>query len=89
MWSQTWNIRRIEASTLMFFDPDTRELLRTRPNPLTYDQTRTLRGARPAGLPPRPSVEPVTIQRRVWGTPGSSWLQARNWLSAAATPIPS
>jgi hypothetical protein len=55
---------RIEAATLMFFDPDTRELLRTRPNPLTYDQARKLRGARPAGPPPRPSVEPVTVQRR-------------------------
>lgn len=59
---------RIEAATLMFFDPDTRELLRTRPNPLSYDQARKLRGARPAGPPPRPSVEPVTIQRRVWDT---------------------
>ncbi|MGH3515678.1 MAG: hypothetical protein ACRDRB_25945 [Pseudonocardiaceae bacterium] len=29
---------RIEQATLMFFDPDTRELLRTRTNPLTYDQ---------------------------------------------------
>jgi len=48
----------------MFFDPDTRELLRTRPNPLTYDQARKLRGARPAGPPPRPSMEPVTVQRR-------------------------
>lgn len=46
---------RIEAATLMFFDPDTRELLRTRPNPLTYDQARKLRGARPVGPPPRPS----------------------------------
>jgi transposase InsO family protein len=55
---------RIEDTTLMFFDPDTRELLRTRPNPLTYDQVRTLRGSRPAGPPPRPSVEPVTAQRR-------------------------
>jgi transposase InsO family protein len=55
---------RIEDATLMFFDPDTRELLRTRPNPLTYDQARILRGARPAGPPPRPSVEPVTVQRR-------------------------
>ncbi|MCA1695747.1 MAG: IS481 family transposase, partial [Actinobacteria bacterium] len=55
---------RIEAATLMFFDPDTRELLRTRPNPLTDDQIRTLRGARPAGPPPRPSIEPVTAQRR-------------------------
>jgi hypothetical protein len=55
---------RIEAATLMFFDPATRELLRTRPNPLSYDQARKLRGARPAGPPPRPSVEPVTVQRR-------------------------
>ena len=55
---------RIEDTTLMFFDPDTRELLRTRPNPLSYDQARKLRGARPAGPPPRPSVEPVTVQRR-------------------------
>jgi len=55
---------RIEESTLMFFDPDTRELLRTRPNLLTWGQVRRLRGARPAGPPPRPSVEPVTVQRR-------------------------
>jgi hypothetical protein len=55
---------RIEESTLMFFDPDTRELLRTRPNPLTCGQARRLRGVRPAGPPPRPSVEPVTVQRR-------------------------
>ena len=59
---------RIEAATLMFFDPDTRELLRTRPNPLSYDQARRLRGARPAGPPPRPSVEPVTVQRRASNT---------------------
>jgi hypothetical protein len=55
---------RIEPATLMFFDPDTRELLRTRPNPLSWDQIRKLRGARPAGPPPRPSTEPVTVQRR-------------------------
>jgi len=55
---------RIEEATLMFFDPDSRELLRTRPNPLTWDQARRLRGARPAGPPPRPSAEPVTVQRR-------------------------
>jgi transposase InsO family protein len=55
---------RIQDTTLMFFDPDTRELLRTRPNPLSWDQTRKLRGARPAGPPPRPSAEPVTVQRR-------------------------
>jgi transposase InsO family protein len=55
---------RIEEATLMFFDPETRELLRTRPNPLTWDQARAIRGARPAGPPPRPSAEPVTAQRR-------------------------
>lgn len=52
----------------MFFDPDTRELLRTRPNPLTYDQARRLRGARPAGPPPRPRTEPITVQRRASNT---------------------
>ena len=54
---------RIEDKTLMFFDPKTRELLRTRPSPLTWDQARRLRGARPAGPPPRPTAEPVTVQR--------------------------
>ena len=54
---------RIEPATLMFFDPATRVLLRTRPSPLTWDQARLLRGARPAGPPPRPSTEPVTVQR--------------------------
>jgi hypothetical protein len=55
---------RIEAATLMFFDIDTRELLRTRPNPLAMGQVGLLRGARAAGPPPRPSSEPVTVQRR-------------------------
>jgi transposase InsO family protein len=59
---------RIENDTLMFFDPATRVLLRTRPSPLTWDQARTLRGARPAGPPPRPSAEPVTVQRRASNT---------------------
>ena len=59
---------RIEENTLMFFDPATRVLLRTRPSPLTWDQARTLRGARPAGPPPRPSAEPVTAQRRASNT---------------------
>ncbi len=54
---------RIEATTLMFFDPRTRQLLRTRPSPLSWDQARRLRGARPAGPTPRPSAEPVTVQR--------------------------
>ncbi len=56
---------RIEPTTLMFYDLDTRELLRTRPNPLSHEQTRRLRGIRPAGPPPRPSSEPVRVQRRV------------------------
>jgi transposase InsO family protein len=59
---------RIEASTLMFFDPATRELLRTRPSPLTWDQACRLWGASPAGPPPRPSTEPVTVQRRASNT---------------------
>jgi hypothetical protein len=53
------------ARVVLFFDPDTRELLRARPNPLTPEQAVRLRGARPAGPPPRPSTEPVTVQRRV------------------------
>ena len=52
----------------MFFDPQTRELLRTRPSPLTWNQARLLRGARPAGPPPRPPTEPVTVQRRASNT---------------------
>ncbi len=59
---------RIEPTTLLFFDPQTRELLRTRPNPLTADQLLRLQGARPAGPPPRPRSEPVTVQRRVSAT---------------------
>jgi hypothetical protein len=46
----------------------TRELLRTRPSPLTWDQACTIRGASPAGPPPRPSTEPVTAQRRASNT---------------------
>jgi transposase InsO family protein len=61
-------IVRIEPHTLMFLDPQTRELLRVRPNPLTPEQARRLQGARPAGPPPRPRTEPVTVQRRVSAT---------------------
>jgi len=53
---------RIEENTLMFYDPTTRVLLRTRPNPLTPAQVARLRGARPAGPPPRPPSEPVRVQ---------------------------
>lgn len=52
----------------MFNDLDTRELLRVRSNPLTLDQARRLRGSRPAGPPPRPSVEPIRVQRRASNT---------------------
>jgi transposase InsO family protein len=59
---------RIEEQALLFFDPTTGELLRTRPNPLTRDQVVRLRGLRPAGPPPRPSQEPIRIQRRASDT---------------------
>jgi transposase InsO family protein len=55
---------RIEQHTLAYFDPVTRELLRTRPNPLTWQQCQRLRGARRAGPPPVPATSPVTVQRR-------------------------
>jgi hypothetical protein len=53
---------RIEPSVLLPFDLDTRELLRTRSNPLTEKRVLRLRGLRPAGPPPRPSLEPVPVQ---------------------------
>ncbi|MFE6959025.1 IS481 family transposase [Streptomyces sp. NPDC057696] len=56
---------RIEAATLSFFDPTSRELLRVRPNPLTSEEVGRLWGLRPAGPPPRPSVEPVRVHRRI------------------------
>jgi transposase InsO family protein len=59
---------RIEPATLMFYDLATRELLRTRKNPLTPEQVKGLRGVRPAGPPPRPSAEPVRVQRRASNT---------------------
>ncbi|MFI0454616.1 IS481 family transposase [Actinomadura sp. 6N118] len=55
---------RVEPDTLMYFDPDTRQLLRTRPNPFTAEQVARLRGTRPAGPPPRPATTPITVQRR-------------------------
>jgi hypothetical protein len=59
---------RIDATTLAFFDPDTRQLFRTRPNPLTLDEVARLRGIRPAGPPLTPSKEPVRVQRLVSAT---------------------
>ena len=56
---------RIDPATLSFFDPETRQLLRIRPNPLTPDEVARLRGLRPAGPPPVTSTDPVRVQRRV------------------------
>jgi hypothetical protein len=76
---------RIEQNTLMFFDPATRVLLRTRPSPLTWDQARLLRGARPAGPPPRrlPNRSP---SKESPATPASSWSPGRRSPSAVSTP---
>ncbi len=52
----------------MFYDLDSRDLLRVRPNPLSRDKIIRLRGNRPAGPPPRPSVEPIRVQRRASAT---------------------
>ena len=54
---------RVEPSTLLLFDLQTRTLLRTRPNPLPAEKILRLRGARPARPPPRPAQEPVRVQR--------------------------
>jgi transposase InsO family protein len=59
---------RIEEHTLMFYDPESRILLRTRPNPLTPAEVTRLRGVRPAGPPPRPPSEPIRVQRRASAT---------------------
>lgn len=57
-----------EGAPLLFFDPATRELLRTRPNPLQPGEAALLQQARPVGPVPRPSTEPVTVQRRASAT---------------------
>ena len=59
---------RIEPGQLQFFDLETRELLRTRPNPLSPGETAGLRGVRPVGPPLRPSTEPIRVQRRASST---------------------
>jgi transposase InsO family protein len=59
---------RIDEHTLMFFDPDIRHLLRTRPNPLTPAEVLRLRSARPAGPAPQPPTGPITVQRRASAT---------------------
>lgn len=61
-------VRIEQGQPLMFFDPDTRELLRTRPNPLDHDDAVRLQRQRAVGPVPRPSTEPVTVQRRASNT---------------------
>jgi hypothetical protein len=76
---------RIEDKTLMFFDPQARELLRTRPSPLP--------GTRPAASAARdrpgrhrghrPSRSPCSASP---ATPASSWSPAKRSPWAASTP---
>lgn len=54
-----------EGAPLLFFDLATRELLRSRPNPLPPGEAARLQQGRPVGPVPRPSTEPVRVQRRV------------------------
>ncbi|MBO0874655.1 MAG: IS481 family transposase [Pseudonocardia sp.] len=57
-----------EGCPLLFFDPETRELLRTRPNPLAPGEATRLQRGRPPGPVPRPSTEPITVERRASNT---------------------
>jgi transposase InsO family protein len=57
-----------EGCPLLYFDPETRELLRTRPNPLEPGEAAQLQRGRPPGPIPRPSTEPITVQRRASNT---------------------
>ena len=54
-----------EGAPLLFFDLATRELLRSRPNPLPPGDAARLQQGRPVGSEPRPSPEPIRAQRRV------------------------
>lgn len=57
-----------EGMPLMFFDLETRELLRSRPNPLQPGEAANLQQGRPVGPVPRPSTEPIRVQRRASNT---------------------
>ena len=74
---------RLETSLIMFFDLDSRELLRTRPNPLTSQQIQRLRGIRKAGPPPRPYVSRSRCSAEP-RTPAWSWSAARKSPSAVS-----
>jgi hypothetical protein len=57
-----------EGAPLLFFDPKTRELLRSRPNPLRPGEASKLQQARPVGPVPRRTTEPIRVQRRASNT---------------------
>ena len=57
-----------DGAPLLFFDPQTRELLQTRPNPLEPGEAVLLQRQRPVGEVPRPSTEPIRVQRRASNT---------------------
>jgi transposase InsO family protein len=57
-----------DGAPLLFFDPETRELLRSRPNPLQPGEAAKLQQARPVGPVPRPTTEPIRVQRRASNT---------------------
>ncbi len=61
---------RLDGSTLTLFDLDTRELLRSHPNPLSPAEMLKVRGARPAGPMPQPRTDPIPVQRRASGSGG-------------------
>jgi hypothetical protein len=67
---------RIDTTTLSFFDPETRQLLRTRPNPLSADEVSRLRGLRPPDRP-RPLRRIRCGCSAVSRPPAWSWLPGR------------
>jgi transposase InsO family protein len=76
---------RIEPATLAFFDPDTRELLRTRPNPSPRPRPC---GCEAPGEPGRHHGHRSSPSGYSDGPapPGSSWSPAKRSPSAASTP---
>jgi hypothetical protein len=69
-----------EGAPLLFTDPATRELLRTRPNPLQPGEAAQLQRTRLVGLVPRPSTERIRVQRRASNT-GRTWLSGHGTVS--------
>ena len=52
-----------KGAPLLFFDPETRELLRTRPNLLQPGEAAQLQRAPLGQTVPRPPTEPIRVQR--------------------------